>query len=1154
MERMPVSRSRIKSGGLRLLCVITWLVLMTDWCLAQTAGTASPPPVTSRPMTTTAALPLTKERIDALAQEAAASKELDDAAKQSAADLYRSAQEQLQRATESAQAAREFQGKAQPAALQRRVTALKDEEKRLDQIPPGAMPYRGLQSLEDHEQALLTFDRDFAALKTEQEKKEAAAGSQSTRKPDLRQLITDAQTSVRTLTEQINRLKSEPPAGEARALLTAREMELTARRMAAEQQLLAAQQELALLEAEEQLDLPRLERDVFAKKLILAAGQRQVLLDRLQQLRQAAADHVQRQTEAAVTAFPGLEPVVARNRTLATDIARYTRLLETVDDELTQAEALKETVRRSFDDAQTKVREVGTTDALGLLLRRERASLPDATHYQRRSRERRSVMNDTHFQLLTCDDELDQLASPETLIQALPAASDQAAMEAAAGQIFEQQRDLLKNLRKSMDRYFNRLRDLDDSEQALIQTVREYTHFINEHVLWIRSGAVLSMRELTSGSTSGWSVLINPGGWQMLLQTIGDDALRHPAGTLLTGLVLLMLFRMRRRIPQKLESLSAHASLPTCTSMSLSFKAAGLTVLLAAFWPAITKAAGWRLVAAGTGDVLTDALGHSLQTLSVVLFPLELLRHTCRRDGLGIVHLGWPDATCRTLRRHLRWLSALLLPVFMTGLILAYSSSETTLSGPQRVLFIAGMLALAWSIRRVLHPIGGVLETYITHHQKQWVDRCQTLWYPAGLCLPLGLAALSFLGWDYTARHLAWRLLATLWLVLGVVAADGLLLRLMLLRRRRIDHELARKQAETTLAESAVDPSGSGVPVKPPEPLQPDLAQFTEQVRQLLNAVMIALSVAGLWLIWADVLPALRILDQWTLWSVAGEAGAPALPVTIRHVLVALLFGLLTTMAVKSVPSLLELTLLEKLPLDRSARYAVQTLARYGIMVFGLITICGAIHIGWSKVQWLATALTFGLAFGLQEIFANSVAGLIILFERPLRVGDFVTVDGVTGTVSRIRIRATTITNGDRQEFIVPNKEFITGRVLNWTLSDPVNRIQLPVGVAYGSDVEQVRQVLLNVAAQHPNILKDPQPSVVLEQFADSSLNFTLRAFLPALDKRLATIHELNAAIYQALQKHQIEIPFPQRDINLRNIPAELTALMSSRNGSSSPE
>jgi potassium efflux system protein len=194
----------------------------------------------------------------------------------------------------------------------------------------------------------------------------------------------------------------------------------------------------------------------------------------------------------------------------------------------------------------------------------------------------------------------------------------------------------------------------------------------------------------------------------------------------------------------------------------------------------------------------------------------------------------------------------------------------------------------------------------------------------------------------------------------------------------------------------------------------------------------------------------------------------------------------------------------------------------------------------WSQIQWLATALTFGLAFGLQEMFANFVAGLIILLERPIRVGDVVTVDDITGVVSKIRIRATSITNWDRKEYVVPNKEFITGRLLNWTLSDQVNRIVIKVGVAYGSDTERARELLLKAAHEHPLVLDDPPSLATFEGFGDNSLDLVLRTYLASMENRLEVIHQLHTAIDQSFRQAGIEIAFPQRDLHIRSVPAAL--------------
>ena len=215
------------------------------------------------------------------------------------------------------------------------------------------------------------------------------------------------------------------------------------------------------------------------------------------------------------------------------------------------------------------------------------------------------------------------------------------------------------------------------------------------------------------------------------------------------------------------------------------------------------------------------------------------------------------------------------------------------------------------------------------------------------------------------------------------------------------------------------------------------------------------------------------------------------------------------------------------------------------VLVLGsMLMACRAIGLTWGSIQWLAAAMTVGLGFGLQEIFANLVSGLIILFERPIRVGDLVTVGGVSGRVTRMQIRATTVTDFDRRELIVPNKKFITEDVMNWTLTDDVNRIVIEVGVAYGSDVALAKELLLSVADAHPLVMAEPEPIATFDRFADSSLNLTLRCFLPNLENRLHTIHELHEAINREFAKANVEIAFPQQDLHVRSIDVPLSQIL----------
>ena len=311
------------------------------------------------------------------------------------------------------------------------------------------------------------------------------------------------------------------------------------------------------------------------------------------------------------------------------------------------------------------------------------------------------------------------------------------------------------------------------------------------------------------------------------------------------------------------------------------------------------------------------------------------------------------------------------------------------------------------------------------------------------------------------------------------------------------------------------------------------------------------LAFAILWGIWAETLPALGVFREVELWrikeqvvkTVGTENGGNQLqeyvdvvPISLADLGLAGLVALITIVAVKNIPGLLEVAVLQHLPIDAGGRFAATAITRYVLTVVGLIVAFGQIGVGWAKVQWLVAAMTVGLGFGLQEIFANLVSGLMLLFERPIRIGDTVTVADTSGTVARIRTRTTTIVGWDRKELIIPNKEFITGKVVNWSLSDSTLRIVIPVGIAYGADTKLARKVLKEIIEGHKHVLEDPKPRVFFVGFGDSALNFEIRVFIGHIDHYLHTIDDIHEAVDQGFRKAGIEIAFPQRDIHVRSI------------------
>ncbi len=226
----------------------------------------------------------------------------------------------------------------------------------------------------------------------------------------------------------------------------------------------------------------------------------------------------------------------------------------------------------------------------------------------------------------------------------------------------------------------------------------------------------------------------------------------------------------------------------------------------------------------------------------------------------------------------------------------------------------------------------------------------------------------------------------------------------------------------------------------------------------------------------------------------------------------------------------------------RATWYTVSRLVTYTVIVVGVLVAVSALGLPLSRLTVLAGALGVGLGFGLQTIFSNFVSGLILLFDKSLKVGDFVELEsGVTGEVSDIKIRATRIVTNDNIDILVPNSEFVGGRVVNWTHREVSRRLRVPFGVAYGTDKELVKRAALEAARAVPFTLAldgPRRPQVWLSEFGDSSLNFELVVWLDAeaTKKPAAVAAAYNWALHSALQHHEIEIPFPQRDINIRQL------------------
>ncbi len=260
-----------------------------------------------------------------------------------------------------------------------------------------------------------------------------------------------------------------------------------------------------------------------------------------------------------------------------------------------------------------------------------------------------------------------------------------------------------------------------------------------------------------------------------------------------------------------------------------------------------------------------------------------------------------------------------------------------------------------------------------------------------------------------------------------------------------------------------------------------------------------------------------------------------ALPVTPLFVVKTGIFLFLLIAVSKLIQRFMMGRLLRRLNISEALKFALGRFTTYLIFLGGLFIGLQSLGVNLNSLVVFGGALGVGVGLGLQNVVSNFVAGLILLVEQPIRIGDRVETGGTLGDVVRIAARSTWIRTNDNVVIIVPNNDFINNSVTNWTANDPNVRIGLPVGVGYNSDPELVRRILLQAAAANPKVLKDPAPDVIFTDYGDNSLNFSLRVWTAEQSHVPAVLKsDLYFALFKLFSEHKIELPFPQRDLHLR--------------------
>ena len=981
---------------------------------------------------------------------------------------------------------------------------------------------------------VLSAEQDLAASRTEAIELDAQAGQRTERRRRLPELLALARQRLKDLDEKTPSVSLDA----ATAPLLSEIEEL--RRQALRAEIDAYQAELGSYDVRGTLLAKR--RDRATLRLAYYEVLSRQLREAKQRVERRTVEEEAQSTERLLeelTAVPpgvkqSLRDIHQRNEALAsvwTSDGGLFDQIEDVSEKLTRAQSRVAEVQTELTRLAARVDAVGLADSVGALLRRHRAEAPDIGMYRRFIRMRQEQIGAVQLQQIRLREQREALADIDALVDEVMESIEEPIEVKQDGilrdllrQLFETQRRYMDALIEQYEAYFQKLVDFDSQQQQLIDSTRDLLDFIDERILWIPSGRAIQADLFVDGRAAlQW--LTSPKLLAQLARSARDAATRSWPLHLLALLLLVLSVPFARWAPSRLRELGDQARSQNCVRFAPTLEAVGLSFLLALWLPALLAYVGWRLGQSPVATQYARSIAYGLQVAAVAWASIRIPRQLLRPRGVARAHCGWPDDSADSLWRDLRWLTLIEVPSIFLIYVFEMRAEDAWSESIGRALFVVGIIALAAFNYRAFRSGGALYEVLPRRGKHRWSWR---IVHAASVIVPLALIAAALRGFYWTALQFTTRIHVTLLFLFVLMLAMYLAARLSLIGERRALLE------EERLEEKPAGPS--------PQP--------TMTVTRLMVGTGVLLAVLGAFGIWADLLPAARILDQVELWSttqtitvaeldssgvehVSTETGLVA--ITLTDLIRALLIGLLTLTLIRALPGLLEATLFRRL--GPGERYAYVTIVKYALVLVGLAFAFDAIGIGWSSVQWLVAAIGLGLGFGLQEIFANFISGLIILFERPIRVGDTVSVGEIHGTVSRIRIRATWITGFDRKELVVPNKTFVTGQLINWTLSDPVLRLEIPVGIAYGSDTDRAVEVLMRVAKDSILVLHDPVPHVFFQSFGDSSLLFELRVFTRGVQQRMRARHELHMSIDKAFREAGIEIAFPQRDLHVRSLP-----------------
>ncbi|MDA5564681.1 mechanosensitive channel MscK [Cobetia sp. MMG027] len=935
-----------------------------------------------------------------------------------------------------------------------------------------------------------------------------------------RSTLADAQQQVQRLQTQLSGRDSQALTGTGRDLLEARLALAEARGELSHTELNSSSQLRELAQVRKTLYSRRietLEQDLKVVQSLVNAKRRD-------QSEQTIAEATSGEN-AELASNPIFQQVLSRNRELSSQLLAITDRVNAVIRDGLEVRTQLDRVTQVERTMSEQIEAIKGSVLLARILREQQSHLPKVDVRQ----DLKEEIADLRLKQFELNKVREQLADIPHYLQS-EVLSESAALERPGGNAdaqtvsselrqaltrqLEARKELVDKLDKEYDSLLARAIDLQLNQQQLLEVSGRLRQTIEEQLFWVANGKPLDLDWL-SRTPQMLADELKPTVWRGVVAGLSKGFQLNDLWVALPGLLLLIFITWKRsHIRSRLADLHAQIGRLKQDTQLHTPRAILLNVMLA-IPGALALALIGSVLSLGEG-VMLWALGQALLKLALAWGIFAIFRRLLVKDGVAERHFQWPANYVAELRRHLWWLGCALLPVILTTNIIS-EADLNLLERPLGLLILfSGLCAMSFCLSRLI----------LAHVPFFGLKLFRLILGLAMAMVPVALGVLICLGYEYTALRLSGRFITTLFLFGAWILVEATVVRGLAVAARRLAYRRAVARRRALVQEGAE----GGVEVVEEPPL--DMEQVNSQSLRLSKLILVISFMFIFYLVWADLLNVLSYLDSVVVWEIAASAeGDSATPISLADLIAALVTLGVAVMMARNLPGLLEVSILSRLELKQGSSYAITSLLSYVIMATGFVMTLGSMGVSWDKLQWLVAALSVGLGFGLQEIFANFISGLIILFERPVRIGDTITIGNLHGTVSRIRIRATTVTDFDRKEIIIPNKVFVTDQLINWSLSDNVTRVVLNFGVAHGSDLDLAHRLLMQAAQENRRVLKDPEPLVFCLSYNKDNFGFELRIYVNDLTDRLYATDEINRWVDARFRENGLKVAFQQMDV-----------------------